>query len=120
AASAGAYVATYLVDETPPQISAVIATPLSPSSARIQWTTDEPSNSHVDYGTSAGSLSLSLETSTLTTSHSVTLTALASGTTYFYRVSSTDDVNNTATSPASPAAPASFSTPVAPCAEDQA
>jgi hypothetical protein len=118
-ADAGGYVATYLVDETPPVISAVTGTPLTPTSARIQWTTDEPSNSHVDYGTSPGSLTLSLETSTLTTSHSVTLTALASGTTYHYRVSSTDDVSNTATSPASPAAPASFSTSTAPCAQDQ-
>src|SRR5207253_5780383 len=43
--------------------------------------------------------------------HAVTLSGLTPGTTYFYRASSTDRAGNTATSPAPPAAPASFTVP---------
>ena len=92
-----------------PVISAVTATPGS-TSATITWTTDETSTSRVDYGTSSGSLTLNSSSATLVTAHSITLTGLALGTTYYYRVTSVDSSNNSTTSPVTSGAPASFTT----------
>jgi Domain of unknown function (DUF4082)/Bacterial Ig-like domain/Cohesin domain/FlgD Ig-like domain/Bacterial Ig domain len=116
---AGSYVATYAADTTPPVISSVTATPHGDGTATIAWSTDESSNSRVDYGTSAGALTNFFSSATLTISHSVTLGSLASATTYFYRVTSVDASNNSATQPQSPAAPLSFSTSAVPCPSDQ-
>ena len=102
AASNGTYQATYAPDTTPPVISAVTATPGLGGSATITWTTDEPANSQVAYGTDPNSLTLTAYDATLVTSHSITLTGLLSATTYYFRVTSTDAANNSATSPASP------------------
>ena len=81
--------------------------------ASITWNTDKPADSRVDYGTSAGALSLNQSAAGLVTSHSVQLTGLAPNTTYYYRVTSTDAAANTSTEPQSPAPPASFTTPSA-------
>ncbi len=72
----------------PPVISAVSAGTPTSSGATITWTTDQASNSQVAYGTTSSYGSLSALNSTLTTSHSVTLTGLAASTTYFYQVQS--------------------------------
>jgi beta-lactamase superfamily II metal-dependent hydrolase len=84
-------------DVTPPVISAVTASSITSSSAVITWTTDESSNSVVDYGltTSYGS---TVTNTSMVTSHSVSLTGLSASTLYHYRVKSTDAANNTATS----------------------
>ena len=100
-------------DTTPPVISAVTANAGSGGNATITWVTDEPANSRVDYGTSSNSLALSASSASLVTSHSLSLTGLAPATTYYFRVTSADAANNSATSPASPAPPASFTTPSA-------
>lgn len=94
----------------PPVISGVIATP-STFSATLTWTTDTLSDSRVDYGTSASSLTLNAMDTSLVTSHSVTLTGLTRGTTYYYRVTSTNS-NGSTTSPISTSPPASFVTPI--------
>ena len=67
----------------PPIISGVTATPTS-STATITWTTNNPSDSKVNYGltTSYGSQGIS---STAVTSHTITLTGLAHSTTYHYQ-----------------------------------
>jgi hypothetical protein len=108
--SAGEYVASYGVDEAAPAISALKAEAGADSNATISWTTDEPSTSKVEYGTSPEALSQSANDTALTTAHSVKLTGLEPAKTYYYRVSSTDEANNTATQPAS-GQPASFQTP---------
>ncbi|MGB2809711.1 MAG: Ig-like domain-containing protein, partial [Sedimentisphaerales bacterium] len=61
--------------------------------ATINWTTNEPSDSLVDYGetTSYGS---SVYDAAKVTSHSVTLTGLLPNTTYYYLVTSTDSKGN--------------------------
>ncbi len=84
-------------DTTPPVISNVQSSGITSSGATITWTTDEASNSVVEYGltTSYGS---STSNSSMVTSHSVPLTGLSSNTLYHYRVTSTDAANNTATS----------------------
>ena len=85
----GAYQAAYTVDTTAPSISALLAVPTS-NSATISWTTDEPATSRVDYGTSPAALTSTASVSALTTAHSVQLSGLTSGTTYYYRVTSGD------------------------------
>jgi hypothetical protein len=85
-------------DVTPPVISDVQATNITTTGAVIQWTTDEDSDSVVEYGTSPGSYTNSESDPAMVTSHSVTLSNLTPSTTYYYRVKSTDASNNTATS----------------------
>jgi len=84
-------------DVTPPVISAIAASSITSSGAVITWTTDEASNSVVNYGltTSYGS---TVTNSTMVTSHTVSLTGLTASTLYHYRVNSTDAAGNTATS----------------------
>ena len=112
-ASTGGYEASYAADETPPTISNVAHSPAGNGTASITWNTDEPADSRVDYGTSAGALSLNQSAAGLTTSHSVQLTGLAPNTTYYYRVTSADAAANSSTEPQPPAPPASFTTPSA-------
>jgi beta-lactamase superfamily II metal-dependent hydrolase len=84
-------------DITPPVISAVNASSITSASAVITWTTDELSNSVVDYGltTAYGS---TVTNTAMVTSHSISLSGLTASTLYHYRVKSTDASNNTATS----------------------
>ena len=84
-------------DITPPVISNVLSSSIIASSALITWTTDEASNSVVEYGltTSYGSTA---SNATNVTGHSITLSSLSPNTLYHYRVSSTDAAGNIATS----------------------
>jgi hypothetical protein len=85
-------------DTTPPVISSVSDSNITAFSAVINWVTDEPADSQVEYGlTEALGLSSDLETNYVT-DHSVTLTNLNSDTTYYYRVKSNDPSNNLAIS----------------------
>jgi hypothetical protein len=103
-------------DTTPPVISNATGGPGgSISTASVSWTTDEPGTSVVNYGTSAASLTSSTNVAGLSTSHSVTLNGLTPGTTYYFRVTSADATGNSATSPASPAAPSTLTTTGCPC-----
>ncbi len=81
-------------DSTPPTITDVAATVLSPNSAVIEWQTDEPADSLVSYGTVSGKYPLKTNKSAFVTNHAITLTSLTPGTTYFFIVSSTDDSGN--------------------------
>jgi hypothetical protein len=109
-AAAGSYEATYVADTTGPVITDVQAAP-NGDTAVVTWTTDEPSSSRVDYGTNPNSLTSSATSPGMTTSHSVTLTGLASATTYHYRVTSIDGSGNPTTEPT--ATPLSFTTSLA-------
>jgi beta-lactamase superfamily II metal-dependent hydrolase len=84
-------------DTTPPVISAELASNITASTASITWTTDEASNSVVEYGltTSYGSTASNAAN---VISHNVGLSSLAANTLYHYRVRSTDAASNTATS----------------------
>ncbi|MGR9088794.1 MAG: fibronectin type III domain-containing protein, partial [Gammaproteobacteria bacterium] len=84
-------------DTTPPVISAVQAASITTDSATITWTTDEASNSVVDYGTTTSYGSTGSDAAQVT-SHTVNLTGLSPNTLYHYRVSSTDGSGNTASS----------------------
>ena len=89
-------------------ISAVTATAGISGTAAIAWTTDQLSNSRVDYGTAQGSLTLNVSDATLLTAHSLTLTGLTQGTTYYFRVTSANASGFASTSPVTANAPASF------------
>ncbi|MBE3136433.1 MAG: fibronectin type III domain-containing protein [Thermoplasmata archaeon] len=82
-------------DTTPPVISNVASSDITYNSARIIWDTDEPSNSNVKYGTTTPPTSTKSDSS-MVTSHTITLTDLLPGTTYYYEVQSTDIKGNTA------------------------
>ncbi|MDQ2838630.1 MAG: DUF4082 domain-containing protein [Actinomycetota bacterium] len=90
-----------------PSISAVAANG-SGSTATVTWTTNVNTTSRVDYGTSASSLNLNATAAGSTTSHTVSLTGLTQNTRYYYRVTSVDGSGNSVTSPASPAAAATY------------
>ena len=84
-------------DTTPPQITAVSASNVSAMSAQINWTTNEPADSKVDYGltTQYGS---SVTQPPLVSGHIVPLSGLTPSTLYHYRVTSKDASNNTTAS----------------------
>ncbi len=88
-------------------ISNVLVSGITTTSATITWTTDEPATSLVNYGTTTSYGSFLAPNSTLTTSHSVTLTGLTPGTTYDFDVVSVNAVNTQTTSPNS-----TFATPL--------
>jgi len=86
------------VDTTAPQISQVNITNIVSDSVSINWITNEPATSQVEYGTTNTYGQSSLVNTNLTQNHSVTLTGLINGTVYHYRVLSQDAVNNLASS----------------------
>ncbi|HKY33165.1 MAG TPA: LamG-like jellyroll fold domain-containing protein [Candidatus Polarisedimenticolia bacterium] len=83
---------TVIVDNpaVPPVITGPAANGLSSSSAMVTWTTDKPSDSQVEYGTTTGYGTLTPLRTEMTVSHSETLSGLQAGTTYHYRVRSRD------------------------------
>ena len=109
AAQAGPYQVSYGPDVTPPTIAAVAAS-ASTTSATLTWTTNELSDSRVDYGMSASVLNSSMSNSALVSSHTLTVPGLTPGTTYFYRVTSADAALNATTFPAIANSPSSFAT----------
>jgi kumamolisin len=59
------------------------------TTAQVSWTTNLASTSVVRFGTSSGSLTRTQSSSSLVTSHTLTLTQLQRRSTYYYQVSST-------------------------------
>ncbi|NBT37453.1 MAG: hypothetical protein EBT21_04950, partial [Actinobacteria bacterium] len=84
-------------DETAPVISDIVAEAASTTSVTITWTTDEPTTSTVNYGTTTGYGDTSSD-ATLTTEHSVTIAGLEPGTEYHFEIVSEDASGNAATS----------------------
>ena len=85
------------MDTTAPVISGIAVSEITANSATVTWTTDESSDSQVNYG--IGSLNLSTTRDTrLVTAHSVRLTGLKARTAYSYRVRSRDVAGNEAIS----------------------
>jgi phosphodiesterase/alkaline phosphatase D-like protein len=84
-------------DITPPVISNVASTSTT-SGATVTWNTNEAATSQVEYGLTTGYGSNSALDTVLVNNHSVTLTGLASATTYHYRVKSKDGASNEAVS----------------------
>ena len=85
-------------DSTSPVISAIVVSGITLSGATISWTTNEDASSRVNYGlTSSFELGYILDPS-LVKSHTVTLSNLQEGKTYYFQIKSADVSNNIATS----------------------
>ena len=98
-ASSSAYTFTTLaLDHTPPTISDVGTTLVGSTGAIASWTTNKPSVSQIEYGTTTALGNFTASTTIFTTGQAVVLSNLASSTTYYFRVISTDQVGNTASS----------------------
>src|SRR5258708_32651464 len=82
----------------PPQSTLVISNvqtgSVTTSGSQIVWSTNIPANSSVDYGTTTAYGTSTPVDSAMVTSHQVTLSGLAPGTTYYYQVNSTDSKGN--------------------------
>ncbi len=89
---------TTAADTTPPTISSVSASSITQTGATITWTTNEASDTQVDYGTTTGYGSSTTLNSSLVTSHTATLSGLTANTQYHFRVKSRDAAGNLATS----------------------
>ncbi len=85
-------------DTTPPIISSISASSITYNSVTITWTTNEPSDSQVEYGLSASYGSQTTLDTSMLTAHSVLLSGLSFSTTYHYRIKSKDAAGNLATS----------------------
>ncbi|MDD3102264.1 MAG: DUF2341 domain-containing protein, partial [Patescibacteria group bacterium] len=86
-------------DYTKPIISSVQvpAGSLFTTQATITWTTNELSDSTVEYSATQGVYSLSKNSTSMVISHSLVITDLTPGTIYYFRVKSTDFSTNTQT-----------------------
>ena len=85
-------------DTTPPAISNVASSGVTASGAIVMWTTNEASDTQVEYGTTTGYGSASSLNTGMVTSHSVGLTGLTASRLYHYRVKSKDAAGNLAVS----------------------
>ncbi|MCG3113119.1 MAG: fibronectin type III domain-containing protein [Candidatus Manganitrophus sp. SB1] len=85
-------------DTTAPVISAVAAGSITTGGALISWSTNEPSDTQVEYGTTTAYGSATPIISTLVTAHSRSLSGLLPSTLYHYRVRSRDAAGNLAVS----------------------
>ena len=87
--------ATATTDIVPPLISGVTAT-IDLGVITISWQTSEPASSIVRYGTNL-TFSLAVSNSALSTSHSIRLSKLVTGSNYLFYVASADVAGNTTT-----------------------
>ncbi|MDZ7586524.1 MAG: fibronectin type III domain-containing protein, partial [Patescibacteria group bacterium] len=87
---------------------------LTTKKATITWSTSRSADSKIQYGTTSGSYgSVEPSNSSQVTSHSIQLTGLNPGTTYYYKAKWTDEDGNTGTSDEK-----SFATASAPTVKD--
>jgi hypothetical protein len=85
-------------DTTAPLISSVNAGSITASGAVVTWTTDEASDSQVEYGLSTSYGASTSLNAALVLSHGASLSSLTAATTYHYRVKCRDAVGNLAVS----------------------
>ncbi|MDP3997312.1 MAG: hypothetical protein U1C49_01975 [Candidatus Andersenbacteria bacterium] len=84
-------------DATAPVLSGITAANVTQTTASIQWTTDEPATTVVQYGTTTA-YGTTKRSNTLVTEHAMSVTGLTAGTIYHYKVQSADAVGNTSNS----------------------
>lgn len=78
-----------ITSDTQIKITDLQVTNVSYHGAKITWTTNYPTDTTLSYGTTAGAPDKTVTDSELTTSHSVTLENLASGTKFYFTAKST-------------------------------
>lgn len=85
-----------LIDDTiAPRASKIQVTMVGDTGAKISWTTDEYADSAVACGTESGTYTMTVSDPLFVRVHVLALTALSPDTTYYCRVSSTDQSGNT-------------------------
>lgn len=84
-------------DTAAPIISEVLVSDITLTAATITWSTNESSNSTVDYGTTLAYGSQTADPGYVTV-HQIVLSGLSPNTVYFFQVSSRDSASNTASS----------------------
>jgi hypothetical protein len=89
---------TVTVDNAAPLLSSVTSTSISSSAATITWTTNEASDTQVEYGLTSAYGQVSALASQLVSNHNLGLSGLSASTLYHYRVKSRDAAGNLATS----------------------
>ncbi|MBI5588815.1 MAG: PKD domain-containing protein [Deltaproteobacteria bacterium] len=85
-------------DTTAPVISGVYSNNISTTGATVAWTTNEASDTQVQWGTTSSLGNSTTLNTQLATSHSQTISGLSASTIYYYRVLSRDASGNLATS----------------------
>jgi len=85
-------------DVTAPTISEIVVSSITINSATINWTTNESSDSVVEYGLTESLELGSVTSSSMVSSHSTALSGLSEWKTYYFRVTSKDASLNVATS----------------------
>jgi len=80
-----------------PVISQIAVTNITINSATVTWTTDQPTDSQVEYGTTTAYGNV-VSDPTLTTTHSLSLTGLVSNTTYHFEVTATNTYGTSSSS----------------------
>jgi hypothetical protein len=110
------------VNDTMPPLFSNIRSSVSPTSATITWTTNEASDSQIEYGLTSSYGSLSSLDATSVTSHTQTISGLDPQKTYHFRVRSKDSAGNQGLSSAgqtfTTGAPAGTTIPAATCSYD--
>jgi RHS repeat-associated protein len=86
------------MDTTAPAISNVVAQGITTSGATITWSTNENSDSQVEYGQTTNYGQSTTLNPALVTAHSQVLSGLAAGTLYHYQIKSKDSAGNLAIS----------------------
>jgi len=85
---------SFIVDNNVPIISSISSGTPSSSGATITWTTDENSDTQINYGTTSTYTASTTLSASLVTSHSQAITGLLASTVYHFRVRSTDAAGN--------------------------
>ncbi len=84
---------SYTVTSATPSATPVITSysvSASVNSATITWTTDQPTTGVIKYGSANNNLNLSVADAVLSTTHSKTITGLASKSAYYYQITATN------------------------------
>ena len=89
-----AYPVALIADTVPPQLSALTVTDIDAGTVHISWTTNEFARVDFSYGTQPGVYTHTFSDPLYYTSHQITLSGLAAGVTYYYRVTNTDRSGN--------------------------
>ena len=90
-----------VVDASAPIISRINATAIDGSTAVISWTTNEATDSRVEYSTGSTlppPQTLAVANGAFVTQHTITLTGLTPQSTYWFRITSVDPAGNAAVS----------------------
>ncbi|HEY5974087.1 MAG TPA: CARDB domain-containing protein, partial [Geobacteraceae bacterium] len=85
------------VDNTAPVISGFAASDITETTARLSWTTDEPTSATIDYGETTDTRETVVK-QTLAVDHQVRLSGLREATTYYAHLHGRDEANNETTS----------------------